>query len=112
MNSEKLMPTYTTIDTPETKIKLKSYRITNYDEYDKEYATCMKNIYNYVNPDIKDKFDIFTENLIDDDYISRNSLLDAIRDFTKKNDDIQKYISWVNFTNEAYNYRPYNCCIS
>ena len=111
MNSEKLTTKYT--DTPETKIKLKSYRITNYDEYDKEYATRMKYMYQNIETGIKDKFDIFTEKLIDDDYISRNSLLDAIRDFTKKNDDIENYISWVNFTNEAFNYRPYqSCCIS
>ena len=100
-------------NTDDATIKLKPYRNIKYDEYDKKYATRMKTMYENVELHIKEQFDIFTEKLIDDNYISRNNLLDAIQDFTKQNNNKVKYILWERFTDEAFNYRPWQtCCIS
>ena len=105
-------PIFTKNDDVST-LKLKPYRITKYDEQDKTYATHMKYMYQNVDTNIKEQFDIFTENLLDDEYISRNNLLDAIQEFTKQNDNKVSCRSWGRFDDEAFNCRPYQpCCIS
>ena len=91
-------------------IMLKPYRIIKYDDYDKKYATHMKSMYRNVDTNIKEQFDIFTENLLDDNYINRTSLIDAIHQFTYYTN---KNNAWNLFTDAAFNYRPWQpCCIS
>jgi hypothetical protein len=91
-------------------IILKPYRIIKYDDYDKKYATHMKSMYRNVDTNIKEQFDIFTENLLDDNYINRTSLIDAIYQFTSYTNNNN---AWNLFTDAAFNYRPWQpCCIS
>ena len=99
-------------------IKPKIFRCINYDQYDVLYATHMKRMYTYVENDIKIEFTKFTEHLIDEENaISRNKLLDAIDEFKHivlkiNNANINNdYKHWVKFTDEAFNYRPYQPCI-
>jgi len=48
---------------------------------------------------------------MDDEYISNFKLLDAIRDFKIKNSEIcNDSYCWKVFDDEAYNYRPWQCC--
>jgi len=97
-------------------IKPKIFRCIHYDQYDVLYATHMKRMYAYVENDIKIEFTKFTEHLIDEENaISRNKLLDAIDEFKhillKNNDTNNDYKNWIRFTDEAFNYRPYQPCI-
>jgi hypothetical protein len=108
---------------------LKKYRCSVYDHYDTNYAKKLRESFAYVNKDLQNKFIEFTDNLINDEQINRFSLLSAIDDFSKNennkidnntNDtigentnplDIHNY-SWINFTDAAFNYRPYQpCCV-
>jgi hypothetical protein len=90
---------------------LKPFRSINYDKYDILYAAHMKTMYKYVESDIKEEFNTFTENLIDENAICRNKLLNAIDEF-KYNDTNTNtgYSSWMRFTDSAFNYRPYQPC--
>lgn len=111
------------IDDISPLIKPKIYRCIKYDQYDILYAAHMKRMYKYVDDDIKNEFTKFTENLIDgEDAISRNKLLNAIDDFKctviynsiikKDNKDAEyRFIQWMKFTDEAFNYRPYQPCV-
>ena len=93
---------------------LKPFRSINYDKYDILYAAHMKTMYNYVESDIKEEFNTFTENLIDENAICRNKLLNAIDAFKYNNTDSNTntgYSSWMRFTDSAFNYRPYQPCI-
>ena len=53
--------------------------------------------------------------IMDEKQINRNNLLDAISDFEKNNKYAKSLLTnnspWVNFTNDAFNYRPYQTCI-
>ena len=103
--------------------KLKPYRSTTYDKYDILYASHMKRMYTYVDDTIKLEFNKFTENLLDEKEITRNQLLNAIDNFPYKyqykinkdeNKDKNKVIdfsAWIRFTDEAFNYRPYQPCV-
>ena len=99
----------------ETTPVLKPFRSNVYDNYDLLYANHMQYLYTYVELNIKNKFDIFTENLVYEKYINRNQLLNAIDNFkykfvfTIKNKD--EYLGWTKFSDEAFNYRPYQPCI-
>ena len=93
---------------------LKPFRSNNYDKYDILYAAHMKRMYVYVETDIKEEFNTYTENIIDDQAICRIKLLNAIDTFKYKfkllkNTD--NYKNWMKFTDEAFNYRPYQPCI-
>ena len=115
-----------TVNLSET-ITLKKYRCANYDQYDILYASHMKRMYINVDETIKNEFNKFTENLLDENQITRNQLLNAIDNFPYKfqykikkdgnndgnNDDTQllNYSQWTRFTDEAFNYRPYQPCI-
>ena len=111
------------IDDISPLIKPKIYRCIKYDQYDILYAAHMKRMYKYVDNDIKNEFTKFTENLIDEENsISRNNLLNAIDDFKctliynsiikKDNKDAEyRFIQWMKFTDEAFNYRPYQPCV-
>ena len=103
--------------------KLKPYRSTTYDKYDILYASHLKRMYTYVDDTIKLEFNKFTENLLDEKEITRNQLLNAIDNFPYKyqykinkdeNKDKNKVIdfsAWIRFTDEAFNYRPYQPCV-
>ena len=92
----------------------KPYRASNYDNYDILYAKHVRRLYEYVETDIKEEFNTFTEQLIDDNAISRHQLLDAIDTFKYKYKllkNTDNYSNWMRFTDEAFNYRPYQPCI-
>jgi hypothetical protein len=92
----------------------KPYRAINYDNYDILYAKHVRRLYEYVETDIKEEFTTFTEHLIDDNAISRHQLLDAIDTFKYKYKllkNTDNYSNWMRFTDEAFNYRPYQPCI-
>jgi len=93
-------------------MSLKPYRsIRNYEPSDKDYTDKLKKQFNELSPHLKNKFQSFTENLMDDEYISNFKLLDAIRDFKIKNSEIcNDSYCWKVFDDEAYNYRPWQCC--
>ena len=74
----------------------------------------MRRLYEYVETDIKEEFNTFTEHLIDENAISRHQLLDAIDTFKYKYKllkNTDNYSNWMRFTDEAFNYRPYQPCI-
>lgn len=113
-NTNKIEEKVTIIEHTKPKI----FRCINYDQYDVLYASHMKRMYTYVENNIKIEFTKFTEHLIDEENaISRNKLLDAIDEFKDiflKNNDTNSnndYKHWVRFTDEAFNYRPYQPCI-
>ena len=94
---------------------LKPVRSAIYDNFDELYARHLKLKYVYVEVDIKEKFNKHTEQLLDERYICRNKLLDAIDTFKYKSiiikDIKDDYVGWVRFTDEAFNYRPHQPCI-
>ena len=60
------------------------YRLENsstYDKYDEKYAQKLSTLYAYIESDIEDEFNKFTNNLMSDTHIRRNLLLDAIGNF-------------------------------
>ena len=109
------------INSVNTENTLQPFRASNYDKFDIVYATHMKHMYSYVEDDIKEAFNTYTENLIDEEAITRFKLLDAIDTFKYKfqnksiiNNDTNTnndYSNWIKFTDEAFNYRPYQPCI-
>ena len=116
---------------PIDNTNLKKYRCVVYDHYDTMYANQLREVFMPLNKDLQNKFIEFTDNLINDEKINRFALLSAIDDFIKneKNKidnntnvnssvnsninsnplDIHNY-SWINFTDVAFNYRPYQSC--
>jgi hypothetical protein len=94
---------------------LKLFRSTVYDNFDELYARHLKLKYVYVEVDIKEEFNKHTEHLLDERYICRNKLLDAIDTFGYKfminKKDKYAYSGWTGFTDEAFNYRPHQPCI-
>ena len=81
---------------------LKKYRARNYDKSDEEYATQMKKY------QIPQEFRDFTEGLMDETYINRYGLLQAIDDFQRTRPEIQLSCA---FQNGAFNCRPYQPCV-
>lgn len=96
---------------------IKPYRASKYDKYDTMYSTKLNINFYKLEDEIKKHFNDFTNNLMDEKQINRNSLLDAVDEF--QNNEKYKYLNldknqnyeWVNFTNDAFNYRPYQPCI-
>jgi len=95
-------------------MSLKPYRsIRVFDETDKKYTDVLKKKFNDLPPILKQEFQLFTDYLMSDECISSYQLLDAIRDFYKKNKEIcdkTSYNSWKLFDDKAFNYRPWQCC--
>ena len=95
-------------------MSLKPYRsIRVFDETDKKYTDVLKTKFNDLPHGIKSDFQLFTDHLMSDDCISSYQLLDAIRDFYKKNKEIcdkASCNSWKLFDDKAFNYRPWQCC--
>jgi hypothetical protein len=104
--------------------QIKPYRAIKYDGFDTKYATELKISFDKLDLKLKNEFNLFTENLMIETQINRYSLLDAISDFEKKvrskksnesirnkneneNESVSHYL-WKQFTENAFNYRPYN----
>jgi len=87
--------------TPNTSLK---YRASEYDIHDETYATKLKSF------ETPDEFNKFTDGLMNEKYINRYKLLNAINDY--KNTDLYKInpLSTV-FEDVAFNFRPYNNCV-
>jgi hypothetical protein len=83
------------------------YRTILKDVFNKMYADSLKKTFQYLPSNIQTDFEKFTQNLMQEEYISRNSLLDAIRDFNKTNISVYGNRNWSNFSDNAWNYRPY-----
>lgn len=98
--------------------QLLPYRTATPDQYDTMYATKLLEKFKILSPELQNAFQEFTKNLMDEKQIGRNSLLEAIDDFTKQQSNIgsnliyddNNYIFWVCFTDLAFNYRPYQGC--
>ena len=87
------------------------YRSGTYDISDKDYAEKLRKYYNqYVSSQMKINFNRFSKNLINEEYINRYGLLNAISDFKKTDPflDSMEDPMWDNFEDNAFNYRPYN----
>ena len=97
-----------------TEIIIKPYRCETYNIHDTTYASKLCVSFYTLEEVIQSKFNIFTENLMNDKQIDRISLLRAIDDFTKSETDkiLFRHYTWLSFTDIAFNYRPHqNCCI-
>ena len=86
----------------------KKYRIdpTQYDVFDKLYATGMKNSFIYNPTWTQAKFNEFTENLMEDVQIRQFKLLDAIADY-KRSEHSKIYPLTSGFKDAAWNFRPH-----
>ena len=99
------------------------YRTVTPDQYDTMYATKLLEVFKILSPELQTAFQEFTKNLMDEKQIGRNSLLNAIDDFTKQQSNIDSNfinsnliqnneIHWMRFADLAFNYRPYQgCCL-
>ena len=90
---------------------IKKYRAAQYDEHDNTYAKKLFSIFKRdVDEETQKRFNKFTDRLMSEPRINRFSLLGAISDY-EKTDDGRKYPFPVSFTDEAFNYRPYQPCV-
>jgi len=90
-------------------MSLKPYRTDrNYDAFDKMYTDVLKKKFNDLPPTLKEEFQRFTHNLMDDVCIYSHNLFDANQQFYKKNKDMcDNAPYWKGFSDEAFNYRPW-----
>ena len=95
------------------------YRTTNPDQYDTIYSTKLNELFKNLSPELQTAFQEFTKNLMNEKQIGRLFLLNAIDDFTKQQNNKDKEdsillnideIYWFQFTDLAFNYRPYQGC--
>ena len=84
------------------------YRLSHdlYEKIDKVYAIKIKADFNNLPLNIKQEFNHYTKNLMEDEYINRFKLLNAIVDFSIKYNDICNNESWANFSIIVFNYKP------
>ena len=84
---------------------LKKYRSSYYDAFDSKYAKNLSEIYHSChNEGTREKFNSFSENLMDETAICRNGLLDAMDEYERTEDSIEFPLD-VRFLNAAWNYR-------
>jgi uncharacterized protein (DUF885 family) len=89
---------------------LKKYRLVKYDQYDKEYAIAMKNsFYNNINKSTQNTFNDFTDNLMEEPFIGRSQLIDAIEDYERSMYS-RTFPLTKEFTDSAFNLRA-SCSI-
>jgi len=100
--TSKLFPLEPTFQ--EAAFNCRPYRAAKYDENDEKYATQMK-LHN-----IPYTFNEFTDDLMDEKYINRFGLLQAIDDY-KKTEESKICPLPHTFQDAAFNYRPYQPCI-
>jgi hypothetical protein len=78
------------------------------DNFNKIYADRLKISYRTIPTDLRVEFDHFTHNLMAEKYINRNLLLEATGCFyTYFNHLCDATYTWQTFTDNAFNYRPY-----
>ena len=82
------------------------YRNEKYDKYDTLYASTLKTIFNLHTSLSQAKFNEFTDNLMNENQISRFKLLDAIGDYNCSG-YAKMYPLHTLFEDGAFNYRPY-----
>ena len=82
---------------------LKPYRCEQYSINDKKYADKLKKYYSTVPVDIKNKFNIYTEHLMNDSMINKKELIKAIEGFELYNTHLNLFIynEWCEFTDMA-----------
>jgi len=82
---------------------LKPYRCEQYDKMDKKYADKLKEYYSVVPIDIKNKFNIYTEHLMNDSMIKKKELIKAIEGFEIYNIHLNLFLcnEWCEFTDMA-----------
>ena len=86
-------------------MEMKKYRSTCYDTFDAKYAAKLTEIYrNCHNEETREKFDTFSDNLMNEPAIQRNGLLDATEEYQCTEDSIQFPLD-VRFLNAAWNFR-------
>jgi len=84
------------------------YRSLRTDNSDKKYADQLRKDFEALSFKLRSEFDKFTKNLMKEEYISRNCLLDATDDFYNIHFELcSGSMAWCIFTNNAFNYRPY-----
>ena len=98
-----------TMDNEQTKVKpILPYRTLEADNSDKKYADQLRKNFNNLELEIQSEFDKFTQNLMEEEYISRNCLLDATDAFYRIHYELcRRSMAWCRFTENAFNYRPY-----
>jgi hypothetical protein len=86
----------------------KPYRTLMPDIFNKLYADCVKKSFETLAPAIKTEFEKFTENVIQEEYISRHCFLNALDDFYKINFRLcDSDYKWTRVYDIAWNCRPY-----
>ena len=84
------------------------YRTILKDIFNKMYADELKKTFQNLPSGLQSEFEKFTQNLMQEEYISRNHLLDAIDHFKKVNFSLcNATYNWSRFSDNAWNYRPY-----
>jgi hypothetical protein len=86
----------------------KRFRNRIYDVHDMIYANKLSNIY-YINHTqaTKEKFNLFSEYLMDEPAIKKDRMIYAIEEYKKTFDNI-KYPLSLFFVSAALNFKPYN----
>ena len=88
-----------------------NYRSTTYDAFDSTYAAKLSELYHRLhNEETKEKFNSFSENLMNETAITRNGLLDATEEYQQTEDSI-KFPLDMRFLDAAWNFQPM-CLIS
>jgi hypothetical protein len=93
------------VQAPEIKLP---YRTVLKDKFNKLYADGIKKTFILLPLEIQTEFEKLTMNLMQEDYIARGLLLDAINCFYRKFFRLcdASYL-WTNFSDNAWNYRPH-----
>jgi hypothetical protein len=92
------------------KPKKRSYRDYIFDHHDTDYANTLKRCFTSNDEITRQYFNEVTDNLMDDKQISRHGLLDAIDDYKRSGYNVFYPLSTV-FTDNAFNYRPWQGCV-
>ena len=83
-----------------------------YDNLDKKYTTQLKKCFASCEPPIKQEFNKISK-IMSRAVFNRNELLD-ITDYVdahiKKTNNSMRTRKWITFTDEAFNFRPWQCC--
>jgi hypothetical protein len=83
------------------------YRTDNKDQYNQLYAAGVKKSFQYLTPELQYGFEIFTDNLMQEEYISRDLLIEAIKDFYEIYQmNCEVNYNWTRFTNYVWNFQP------
>ena len=94
----------------EVDTKKRNYRGYIFDRHDTDYANTLKRCFTSNDEITRQYFNEVTDNLMDDKQISRNGLLDAIDDYKRSGYNVDYPLSTV-FTDNAFNYRPWQGCV-